>query len=49
MDCMIMQKNNMAGLSCYYGKDDGSIVRKNMKIMINLYENHKHIDHQKRE
>jgi hypothetical protein len=37
----------MAGLSDYCGKDDGSIVRKNMRIMINLYKYHKRLDRQK--
>ncbi len=46
--CVMIQKNIMAGLSCYCVEDDGSIVRKNMRNMINLYEYHKHLDHQKR-
>jgi hypothetical protein len=33
-----MKISNVAGLSYYARKDNGSIVRKNMKKMINLYE-----------
>ena len=36
--CMTMKISNVAGLSYYAGKDTGSIVLKNMKNMINLYE-----------
>lgn len=45
--CVMIQKNIMAGLSCYCVEEDGSIVRRNMRIMINLYEYYKHLDHQK--